>query len=182
MKQPGAALCDLCSCAPCQCDKMRKTGGTGNRPFEVGGVAGRAGVHTGRQMASCCPFQSNVNKRRPALTWLSMPVTCGIHQLLQSLVHSLMQSLMDVDDSHSDLLMQHMIGHDAQVFGLLVQQLFSLTEYARLFKGCPSIYAGRHKVSQSQHSAPSTSPQRKQKWPHQQQKDPGCMAIHMILA
>jgi hypothetical protein len=34
MKQPGTK-CDLCACNPCQCGKMRKTGGTGNDPFEV---------------------------------------------------------------------------------------------------------------------------------------------------
>jgi hypothetical protein len=34
MKQPGEK-CDLCACNPCQCGKMRKTGGTGNDPYEV---------------------------------------------------------------------------------------------------------------------------------------------------
>lgn len=34
MKQSGEK-CDLCACNPCQCGKMRKTGGTGNDPYEV---------------------------------------------------------------------------------------------------------------------------------------------------
>lgn len=42
MKQAGAELCELCACAPCQCDKMKKTGGTGNDPFEVRRQEGRA--------------------------------------------------------------------------------------------------------------------------------------------
>jgi hypothetical protein len=35
MKQAGVASCELCACAPCQCGKMRKTGGPSNDPFEV---------------------------------------------------------------------------------------------------------------------------------------------------
>eukprot|EP00882_Tetradesmus_deserticola_P003457 GHRQ01003656.1.p1 GENE.GHRQ01003656.1~~GHRQ01003656.1.p1 ORF type:complete len:369 (+),score=164.73 GHRQ01003656.1:237-1343(+) len=35
MKQPGVDSCELCGCAPCQCSKMRKTGGPSNAPFEV---------------------------------------------------------------------------------------------------------------------------------------------------
>ncbi|KAF6253553.1 hypothetical protein COO60DRAFT_1463124 [Scenedesmus sp. NREL 46B-D3] len=35
MKQAGVESCDLCSCAPCQCDKMRKTGGPSNAPYEM---------------------------------------------------------------------------------------------------------------------------------------------------
>ncbi|KAF8072425.1 hypothetical protein HT031_000084 [Scenedesmus sp. PABB004] len=34
LKTPGAALCDLCGCAPCQCHHMRRTGGAGNNPYE----------------------------------------------------------------------------------------------------------------------------------------------------
>jgi hypothetical protein len=36
MKQPGMESCELGACAPCQCGKMRKTGGYSNGPFEVG--------------------------------------------------------------------------------------------------------------------------------------------------
>jgi hypothetical protein len=35
MKQAGVESCELCVCAPCQCGKMRKTGGPSNDPFEV---------------------------------------------------------------------------------------------------------------------------------------------------
>jgi hypothetical protein len=42
MKQPGEK-CDLCACNPCQCGKMRKTGGTGNDPYEVGLCRGSRG-------------------------------------------------------------------------------------------------------------------------------------------
>lgn len=35
LKQPGADLCDLCACGPCQCDKMKHSGGGGNNPYEL---------------------------------------------------------------------------------------------------------------------------------------------------
>lgn len=35
LKTPGAPLCELCQCAPCQCSMMRHTGGGGNNPYEV---------------------------------------------------------------------------------------------------------------------------------------------------
>lgn len=35
LKQPGEK-CVLCECNPCQCSNMRKTGGAGNDPYEVG--------------------------------------------------------------------------------------------------------------------------------------------------
>jgi len=34
MKQPGEK-CDLCECNPCQCGKMKHSGGGGNNPYEV---------------------------------------------------------------------------------------------------------------------------------------------------
>lgn len=48
MKQPGDK-CDLCECNPCQCGKMKHSGGGGNNPYEV-----RRGLPGGLWYSGCC--------------------------------------------------------------------------------------------------------------------------------